>query len=160
MIPDMKTVESLVEIITHEVLAAMVDLSTRDATDAEWNDWRWQYRNRVKDLQTLARLLPYGRAELDQLTLVENQLHIGIPPYYLSLIDPTDPEDLALRLRESQCFECHVPNNNRSTGIDEANASGSGQSQWRSLHATDPCGVSGCGDSRSSWKGQGLRRNP
>ena len=28
-----------------------------DAVDAEWNDWRWQMRNRIKDLPTLARIV-------------------------------------------------------------------------------------------------------
>jgi len=64
-----------------------------DVTDEQWNDWRWQYRNRVRDLAGLAKHLSFTRAEYDQLKLVENQLHIGIPPYYLSLIDPTDPDD-------------------------------------------------------------------
>ncbi len=63
------------------------------ATDAQWNDWRWQYRNRVRDLATLAKYIPFSKAEFDQLRLVEDQLHIGIPPYYLSLIDPSDAED-------------------------------------------------------------------
>ncbi len=62
-----------------------------NATDEEWNDWRWQYRNRIKDLDTLATFLPYSGAELKQLKLMEPNLHIGIPPYYLSLIDAADP---------------------------------------------------------------------
>jgi lysine 2,3-aminomutase len=63
------------------------------ASDAEWNDWRWQYRHRIKDLDTLLKYLPYSNADVKQLRLLEAQLHIGIPPYYLSLIDPSDPED-------------------------------------------------------------------
>ena len=63
------------------------------ASDAQWNDWRWQYRNRIRDLSSLAKFLPFSKAEFEQLRLVEDQLHIGIPPYYLSLIDPSDPED-------------------------------------------------------------------
>lgn len=64
-----------------------------EATDAQWNDWKWHYRNRVRDLASLMKHLPFSRAEYDQLKLVESQLHIGIPPYYLSLIDPADAED-------------------------------------------------------------------
>jgi lysine 2,3-aminomutase len=62
-------------------------------SDENWNDWRWQYRNRVRDLDTLLKHLPYTPAESRQLRLIEPQLHIGITPYYLSLIDPQDPED-------------------------------------------------------------------
>ncbi len=64
-----------------------------EATDAEWNDWRWQYRNRVRDLDVLSRLLPLTAAEYKQLKLLGPRLHLGIPPYYLSLIDPQDPDD-------------------------------------------------------------------
>jgi lysine 2,3-aminomutase len=64
-----------------------------DVTDAEWADWKWHYRHRVRDLDTLHRLLPYAKAEYQQLKAHEGALHIGIPPYYLSLIDPTDGED-------------------------------------------------------------------
>ena len=28
-----------------------------EATDADWNDWRWQLRNRIKDLQQLSRII-------------------------------------------------------------------------------------------------------
>ena len=64
-----------------------------EATDAEWADWRWHYRHRVRDLETLHRLLPYTKAQYQQLKPQEGRLHIGIPPYYLSLVDPTDAED-------------------------------------------------------------------
>ena len=64
-----------------------------NVTDDEWNDWRWQYRNRVRDLDTLLKHLPYSPNEVRQLRLLEPHLHIGITPYYLSLIDPTDADD-------------------------------------------------------------------
>ena len=28
-----------------------------DATDAQWNDWKWQLRMRIRDAATLARVL-------------------------------------------------------------------------------------------------------
>lgn len=64
-----------------------------EATDAEWADWRWHYRHRVRDLETLHRLLPYTKTQIQQLKPQEGRLHISIPPYYLSLVDPTDPDD-------------------------------------------------------------------
>jgi lysine 2,3-aminomutase len=86
-----------------------------NATDEEWNDWRWQYRNRIKDLDTLSRYLPYSQSELKQLKLLEPQLHIGIPPYYLSLIDPDDPEDPIRKQAAPSIAEYTF----RSVGVDD-----------------------------------------
>jgi lysine 2,3-aminomutase len=86
-----------------------------NATDEEWNDWRWQYRNRIRDLETLSRYLPYSQSELKQLKLLEPKLHIGIPPYYLSLIDPDDPEDPIRKQAAPSAAEYTF----RSVGIDD-----------------------------------------
>ena len=84
-------------------------------SDAEWGDWRWQFRNRVRDLSTLSRTIPFQKAEIEQLKLVENHLHIGIPPYYLSLIDPADPEDPIRK----QAVPCAAEFLYHSVGIDD-----------------------------------------
>jgi lysine 2,3-aminomutase len=78
--------------------AAPQSRSTRErlfpgVSDADWNDWRWQYRHRIRDIETLARLLPIPASEYRHLSLLGPRLHLGIPPYYLSLVDPDDPED-------------------------------------------------------------------
>ena len=28
----------------------------KDVTEAEWNDWRWQWRNRIEDADVLAEV--------------------------------------------------------------------------------------------------------
>lgn len=60
--------------------------------DRQWNDWKWQYAHRVRDLDTLSSLLPYPDEERCRLAQA-GDLHIGIPPYYFSLMDPSDPSD-------------------------------------------------------------------
>lgn len=64
-----------------------------DATDAEWYDWRWQFRNRLTRLDHLCRLLPAQVAGNGALREVLREFRMGITPYYLSLIDPDDPRD-------------------------------------------------------------------
>lgn len=63
-----------------------------DATNAEWNDWRWQLKNRVRDAETLARFLHLSEGERAAIARHRGPLPVGITPYYLSLIDPLDPE--------------------------------------------------------------------
>jgi lysine 2,3-aminomutase len=57
----------------------------------DWNDWKWQVRNRVRRLDRLEEILeltPDERASVIQRT---GNLPIAITPYYLSLLSPTDP---------------------------------------------------------------------
>jgi lysine 2,3-aminomutase len=59
-----------------------------EATAAEWNDWRWQLRNR---LETLADLEPWVRLsdqERRGVALAPGLFRIGLTPYYASLMDP------------------------------------------------------------------------
>ena len=67
------------------------------ATDAEWNDWKWQFRNRVTTLDELKRLIPIPEGEHDVRRAVLKDFRMGIPPYYLALIDADDPDDPILR---------------------------------------------------------------
>lgn len=59
------------------------------ATKREWDDWRWQLRHRITDLEGLERILQLSddeRAAVRQL----NRLPLGLTPYYASLLDPAD----------------------------------------------------------------------
>ncbi len=62
-------------------------------SDAEWNDWRWQFRNRISSLDDLARLVTVAKDELAVLTEVLRDFKMAVTPYYFSLIDPSDPND-------------------------------------------------------------------
>jgi len=62
------------------------------SAEAGWQDWRWQLRNAVGSVDDLARSLPLTPDELEGARRAETQgLPIRITPYYLSLIDRTDP---------------------------------------------------------------------
>lgn len=68
-----------------------------NVTDAEWNDWKWQFRNRVTDLDQLMKLLPIPENERELRREVLRDFRMGIPPYYMALIDADDPHDPILR---------------------------------------------------------------
>ncbi|MDC0708926.1 KamA family radical SAM protein [Stigmatella sp. ncwal1] len=59
-----------------------------EATDVEWNDWRWQQRNAVRSLAQLERCVPLTPQERAGVQETAALFRIGISPYYLSLIDP------------------------------------------------------------------------
>ncbi|MBN1945583.1 MAG: KamA family radical SAM protein [Bradymonadales bacterium] len=61
--------------------------------DSLWHDWKWQFRNRIHTIQQLADLLPLTSEEIEQIRQVALRYPLSITPYYLSLIDPDDPDD-------------------------------------------------------------------
>lgn len=59
--------------------------------DKEWNDWRWQLKNRITSVEQLERLLPtLTPEELAGARLANHKLALGITPYFFNLIDPAD----------------------------------------------------------------------
>ena len=61
--------------------------------DSDWDDWRWQSQNAVRNPRQLAELLPLSAEERRALDLLQAAYKLAIPPYYFSLIDPGDPLD-------------------------------------------------------------------
>ncbi|MBL8858608.1 MAG: KamA family radical SAM protein [Planctomycetes bacterium] len=66
-------------------------------TDEQWNDWKWQFRNRVTTLDELAKFLPIPAGEWDMKRSVLKDFRMGITPYYLSLVDADDKDDPILK---------------------------------------------------------------
>ena len=61
-----------------------------DATDTEWNDWRWQLRHSFRGLDALERILDLSDDERSAIERNRNSLPNAITPYYASLLDRTD----------------------------------------------------------------------
>ena len=61
--------------------------------EKEWNDWRWHFRNRITAIDELTKFIPLSSEEQAQLKLVTIQYPLSVTPYYLSLINPDDPDD-------------------------------------------------------------------
>jgi len=61
--------------------------------DYLWNDWKWQFRNRITTVTQLAEFIPLTSQEQAQLKLVTRHYPLSVTPYYLSLINPDDPDD-------------------------------------------------------------------
>jgi lysine 2,3-aminomutase len=61
-----------------------------DASDHDWNDWRWQLRHGVRGLEALERVLVLSDDERGALQRNRNSLPNSITPYYISLLDRVD----------------------------------------------------------------------
>jgi lysine 2,3-aminomutase len=61
------------------------------ATTADWNDWRWQNRQRIRTLAALASVIELSDEETAAIRRHSGALPVGITPYYASLLDVKDP---------------------------------------------------------------------
>src|SRR6267143_802348 len=62
-----------------------------NVSESDWNDWRWQLKNRITTLEQLQRLMPTLTPEEHAGTLLANsKLALAITPYFFNLIEPAD----------------------------------------------------------------------
>lgn len=65
----------------------------QDVPDSQWDDHRWQIHESIRSVRQLRTLLDFEPDQLEALGRIEGDFKTAIPPYYFSLIDPTDPQD-------------------------------------------------------------------
>jgi lysine 2,3-aminomutase len=65
----------------------------QDISSADWSDWRWQFRNRVRTLPELAALLKRPTFPHRTLEAVTDVYPFAVTPYYFSLMDQDDEND-------------------------------------------------------------------
>lgn len=63
----------------------------KDVSDDDWNDWKWQTSNRIKNAVQLKRYMTLSSEEEKTIEHVLGSLRMAITPYYLTLIDPNNP---------------------------------------------------------------------
>jgi lysine 2,3-aminomutase len=59
--------------------------------DSDWNDWRWQLKNRITSAAQLQQLMPsITPAEVAGVKFADHKLALAITPYFFNLINPDD----------------------------------------------------------------------
>ncbi len=64
-----------------------------DVPEEKWNDWHWQLQNRIETVDDLKKYIAITPEEEDGVRKCLQTLRMAITPYYLSLIDLSDPHD-------------------------------------------------------------------
>ncbi len=62
----------------------------KNVSKDEWNDWHWQVRNRVTNLDQLKQVVELTGDEIEGVEKCLQQFRMAITPYYASLMDPED----------------------------------------------------------------------
>jgi lysine 2,3-aminomutase len=63
-----------------------------DVPDEKWNNWRWQLSHRLNTVEEIEKVLTLTDSERKALS-AQGLFRVDITPYYISLIDPNDPND-------------------------------------------------------------------
>jgi len=63
----------------------------KDATPQQWNDWSWQLRNRITNLDQIEKLLPLTPHEQLGIKSSKKRMPMAITPYFFSLINQKNP---------------------------------------------------------------------
>lgn len=113
------------------------------ADEQSWADWHWQINNRICAVETLSQILPLSENELLTIKKVESSFRWAVSPYYISLIDPQNPQDpirkMALPSIEELCIDGEID------PMDEAGHSPAGAITKRYpdrliINVTNTCG--------------------
>ncbi len=64
-----------------------------EVSDEQWNDWKWQVKNRIETVEELKKYISLTTEEEVGIRESLKTLRMAITPYYLSLIDTEDPFD-------------------------------------------------------------------
>ncbi len=63
-----------------------------DVPEEQWNSWRWQLSHRLNSAEEIGRVIPLSDSERRALS-ASNLFRVDITPYFISLIEPSDPAD-------------------------------------------------------------------
>lgn len=62
----------------------------KDVTEEEWNDWKWQVKNRITSVEILKKVINLTDEEAEKISDSLCKLRMAITPYYATLMDPDD----------------------------------------------------------------------
>jgi lysine 2,3-aminomutase len=63
----------------------------KDVNPLDWEDWRWQIKNRVCTKDALSQIINLTPEEIKGIDKARGRLSMAITPYWATLIDPDDP---------------------------------------------------------------------
>ncbi len=64
----------------------------KTVTEEQWNDWKWQVKNRITTIEDLKQVINLTPEEEEGAKKSLEILRMGITPYYATLMDQHDPK--------------------------------------------------------------------
>lgn len=92
-------------------------------SSSQWQDWKWHFRNRITSVERLSEYIPLSPSEQAQIAKVASKYPFSVTPYYLSLIDPDNPDDPIRKQAIPSIFELTMGHVGSEDPLDEKNCS-------------------------------------
>ena len=64
----------------------------KDVNPLDWEDWRWQLKNRICSKDVLSQIIRLSTEEEKGIDKAKGRLSMAITPYWATLMDPEDPD--------------------------------------------------------------------
>ena len=90
-----------------------------DVTPEEWNDWKWQVRNRITDVETLKKVINLEPGEEEAVNEVLKKFRVGITPYYAALMDPDNSKCPVRMQAVPTIMETHISSSDMEDPLHE-----------------------------------------
>ncbi len=84
-----------------------------------WNDWKWQYANRITTVEQLSQLICLSEKEKDEINLCLQSFRMAITPYYASLMKKDDSNDPIHRQAIPSIEETYLCGNDMEDPLNE-----------------------------------------
>jgi lysine 2,3-aminomutase len=83
----------------------------REVSEKEWNDWRWQLRHRITTFEQLREIIDLTPEEIEGIKHSKGRLALAVTPYFVSLMDPINPNCPIRRQAIPRIEEIHFSKN-------------------------------------------------
>ncbi len=90
-----------------------------EVSQEDWNDWKWQVRNRIETVEELKKYIPLTKEEEEGVKRCLETLRMAITPYYLSLIDVENPNDPVRKQAVPLSLELHRADSDQEDPLHE-----------------------------------------
>jgi len=91
----------------------------KDVTDEDWNNWKWQMRNAIRDIPSLEKVLDLTKEEHDHLSQTLGKFKMAITPYYAALMSKEDRHCPVRMLAVPVLNELHIASSDLSDPLHE-----------------------------------------
>jgi lysine 2,3-aminomutase len=91
----------------------------KSVTEKQWNDWKWQLKNRITSLEELQKYMELSPDEEKILYFQNFPFRMAITPHYLSLIDENNPKDPVRLQAIPRIMETNITVSDMNDPLDE-----------------------------------------
>lgn len=90
-----------------------------NVADADWQDWHWQLRHRIRFVEDLKTYFPLTEQEVIDIGGLLKKFRMSITPYYLCLMDPENPDCPIRKQAVPSIEEMHISKHDMNDPLAE-----------------------------------------